>query len=434
MAASPLSVDVEHTGNSQVALRVESSAADVNDAVGSALRRLAGRVRIPGFRPGKAPVAMVERAVGWEAVRRDAVEHLVPDLYRRALDQAAIDPVGEPALDVGTLERDQPLAFTATVTVRPEVRLGDYQSLRVPLGKTEVTDAQVDEALDGVRRAQAELRDVDRPAREGDLIRGTLTMQRNGEPLSAEDPGERDLELDRSRLIDGIVDGIVGMPAGETRTFDVKLPDDYQREELRGATVSVEAEVRAVRERELPPLDDALASRDGHGTTLEELRAHYRERLDSAAAEADRERFESDALKALRDVATVDIPELMIEREIERQLADLEYRMASLGLPFDKYLEITGETMEKLRGERRESAVQRIKLELALDALATAEGIEVDETQVAREAKRLAEGEKLDASQRRRLNDLARRDLRRRAAADRLLEIARSDEPEFVQT
>ncbi len=434
MAVTPLSVNVEPAGKSQVSLRVEAPASEVNDGIAGALQHLAGRVRIPGFRPGKAPPAMVERTVGWDAVRREAIEHLVPDLYRRAVEQAGLDPVGDPELDVGTLERDQPLALTATITVRPEVRLGDYLSLRVAEEKTEVTGEQVDEALEEVRRAHSELRDVERAAQAGDVIRGTLVMRRDGEPLSSEEAGERDIELDRSRLIDGIVDGIAGMSAGGSRTFDLTLPADYHREELRGASVSVETSVHVVRERELPPLDDQLAVRDGHGSTLDELRDHYRERLSTTAEQADRERFESDSLKALRDLASIDIPELMVEREIERELADLEYRLASMGLPIDKYLEITGATMEKLRGERRETAVQRVKLELALDALAREEAIEVDEAQVNREANRLAEGQRLDASQRRRLRDLARRDLRRRAAGSRLLEITRGPEDEFVQT
>lgn len=434
MAVAPVFVKVEPKGNSQVALHVEASVEDVNGSVNLALQHLARRVRLPGFRPGKAPAAMIERAVGWEAVRRDATEHLVPDLYRRAVEQAAIEPVGEPELEVGTLERDQPLTFTATVTVRPEVQLGDYEALRVQEPKTEVTDQQVEEALEQVRRGHSSLRDVDRPATEGDVIRGTLVLRRDEEQLTSEDSGERDIELDRARLIDGIVDGIAGMSAGEAKSFEVTLPEDYHREELRGATVSVDAAIKAVRERDLPPLDDELASADGHGPTLGELRAHYRERLVTAAQEDDQERYESDVLTALRDLARVEIPELMVEREIQRQLADLEYRLAAMGLPLEKYVELTGQTLEKLRGERRESAVSRVKLELALDALANAEGIEVDEAQVDRETKRLAEGQRLDAPQRRRLRDIARRDLRRRAAGSRILEIARSEAPEFVQT
>jgi len=431
MSLSQLSVGVEHKPGSLVVLRVEAPADEVRTAVAESLRRLAGRVRIPGFRPGKAPPAMIERAVGWDAVRREAVEHLVPDLYARALEQSGVEAVGDPELDVGELERDQPLVLTATVTVKPEVHLGDYLSLRVETHTTEVTDEQIDEAIEDVRRHHAELRDVERPAQAGDVLRCTLVMRKDDQLLSSEEAGERDVELDRERLLPGLVDGIIGVNAGDSRTFEVTLPDDYQREELRGATVTVDVTVHAVRERQLPPLDDSLAQLDGHGSTLDELRAYYRERLETMAKESDEARFESDALQALRDIVAVDLPEVMVDREIEHQLTDLEYRLSSLGLSFEKYLELTGQTLEKLRGERRESAAQRVKRDLALDALAAAEQFEVDETQVEREAGRLGEGRKLTASQRRRLRDLARRDLLRRAAAERLLEIVRE---EFVPT
>jgi trigger factor len=430
--AHPLHVDIERKPGSLVSLRVEAPADEVAAAVSASLRRLASRVRVPGFRPGKAPGPIVERAVGWEAVRQETVEHLVPDLYRRAVDQAGIEPVGDPELSVDELERDRPLIFTATVTVKPEVTLGDYASLRIPFETTEIDDAKVDDALEEVRRRHATLVEVQRPAQVGDVLRCTLVMRRDDEILSGETMDERDLELDRATVIPEIVDGIVGLSAGEQRSFEVTLPQDYRREELRGATVTVDVNVVAVRERELPPLDDALAALEGHATTLLELREYLREQLSAAAAEADRERQEGKVLSGLRDLTRVDVPEVMIDREIDRQLSDLEYRLGALGLPFDKYLELTGQTVERLRGERREAAGERVKLELALDALAAAEGLEVDEAQVEREVASLAAGSKLDAVRRRRLRDLARHDLIRRAAANRMLEIAGGDE--FVQT
>ena len=192
--------------------------------------------------------------------------------------------------------------------------------------------------------------------------------------------------------------------------------------------------MHAVRERILPPEDDALAVLDQHGPTLEDIREHYRAALAVEAAEQDREHHEGAALEALRDYVRVDVPEAMIEREIERQLADLEYRLASLGLPLDRYIEMSGQTMAALRSERRKSAASRVRLELALDALAAAEGIEVDENQVEREARAVAEGRKIDAAQRRRLEDLARVDLRRRAAGQRLLEIVTPEDSNFIAT
>ena len=432
MPVSELSVDVEHQPGSQVRLRVEAPPDEVDAAIAASLRRLSSRVRVAGFRPGKAPAAIVERMLGWDAVRQETIEHLVPDLYQRALEQTGVEPVADPELDVDTVERDKPLKFTATVTVKPEVELGDYLSLRVPIENTEITDERVDETIEDLRRRHAELVEVQRPAQVGDVLRCVLVMRRGDEILSGEDSGERDLELDRETVIPEIVDGIIGLSAGEHRTFDATLPQDYRREELRGATVTIDVDVHAVRERKLPPLDDALAALDGHGSTLAELRDHQRETLVNAAAINDREMHEQRALDALRESVRVDVPEAMIEREIERQLADLEYRLSAIGIPLDKYLELSGQSVERLRGERRDAAAQRVRLELALDALAAAESLEVDESQVQREVQRIGEGRKVDAARRRRLQDIARRDLVRQAAGQRLLEIVGGDE--FVPT
>ena len=432
MPVSELSVDVEHQPGSQVRLRVEAPPDEVDAAIAASLRRLSSRVRVAGFRPGKAPAAIVERMLGWDAVRQETIEHLVPDLYQRALEQTGVEPVADPELDVDTVERDKPLKFTATVTVKPEVELGDYLSLRVPIENTEITDERVDETIEDLRRRHAELVEVQRPAQVGDVLRCVLVMRRGDEILSGEDSGERDLELDRETVIPEIVDGIIGLSAGEHRTFDATLPQDYRREELRGATVTIDVDVHAVRERKLPPLDDALAALDGHGSTLAELRDHQRETLVNAAAINDREMHEQRALDALRESVRVDVPEAMIEREIERQLADLEYRLSAIGIPLDKYLELSGQSVERLRGERRDAAAQRVRLELALDALAAAESLEVEESQVQREVQRIGEGRKVDAARRRRLQDIARRDLVRQAAGQRLLEIVGGDE--FVPT
>ncbi len=432
MPVSELSVDVEHQPGSQVRLRVEAPPDEVDAAIAASLRRLSSRVRVAGFRPGKAPAAIVERMLGWDAVRQETIEHLVPDLYQRALEQTGVEPVADPELDVDTVERDKPLKFTATVTVKPEVELGDYLSLRVPMEHTEITDERIDETIEDVRRRHAELVDVQRPAQVGDVLRAVLVMRRGDEVLSGEDANERDLELDRETVIPEIVDGIIGLGAGEQRTFEATLPQDYRREELRGATVTIDVDVHAVRERKLPPLDDALATLDGHGSTLAELRDHQREALVSAAAISDQELHEQRALDALRESARVDVPEAMVEREIERQLADLEYRLSAIGIPLDKYLELSGQSVERLRAERRDAAAQRVRLELALDALAAAEGLEVDESQVQREVQRISDGRKVDAARRRRLQDIARRDLVRQAAGQRLLEIVGGDD--FIAT
>src|SRR3984893_4702275 len=224
-----MTVTLERKAASQVALQVEATADEVEAAVRASVRRLAGRVRIPGFRPGKAPAAMVERAVGWETIRHETVDHLVPELYRRAVDETGVEPVGDPELDLGDLERDQPLKFTATVTVRPEVDLRDYLTLRVPMETTEITEESIDRATGEPPPRPSELADVDRAAQAGDVIRCTLVMRRGDEVLTGSDGEERELELDRELVIPAIVDGVIGLNAGEARTFQATLTHECRR-------------------------------------------------------------------------------------------------------------------------------------------------------------------------------------------------------------
>jgi len=403
-------------------VRVELDVAAVEAAFDAVTRDFQKQAVLPGFRPGKAPAVLVERVVGWEALRNAAAEDLIPRLYARAVEQEDLNPVGDPSVTIGTLERGQPVKFSAEVAVRPVVDLGDHLALRVEPRHTEVTEADVDSAVEEVRRALSEIVEVSRPAQAGDVLRCVLVMRRGEEVLSGGE--DRDLELDRERLIPGLVDALLGLEAGAERHFPLTLPTDYPQEELRGVTVDAEARILGVRERTLPPLDDELAKRDGNGQTVDEMRTHYRTRLIEAAAQGDEEGFHSDVLKALRERVKIDLPAAMVERELDREMASLEVRLAELGLRFDRYLEYTGGSVEKLRQDRRPAAADNVRLELALDALARAEQLEVDELQVEREMEKIAVGRRLTAGDRRRLRTAARTDLVRRAAAERAYEIA----------
>ncbi len=420
-----LAVTVERRPGSQVALTVEAAAADVDAAVTHAIRHLGSRYRFPGFRPGKAPAAIIERAAGWPAIAQEAVETLVPNVYRRALEQAGVMAVSDPELDVSAaLERGAPYRFTAVVTVKPEVDLGGYAGLRVEEAHTVIDDARVDEAIESVRRQHAELVDADRPAQAGDVLRASLVMRR-GEQIMGAEGEERDVELDRDQLIPGLADALIGLSAGQSHIVELTLPDTYANEELRGVTVTVDATVNAVRERRLPPLDDALAALDGHGETLDELRTWYRERLTGLAEREDAQHFEGEVLDRLVEGARVEIPAVMVEREVERGLREMELRLAGSGLRLDRYLQYTGETLDQVRAARRPAAEKRVRLELVLEALAEAESIEIDESDVEREERAVVADRKVNAEQRRRVHMATHRDLLMRAAGQRALEIAR---------
>ncbi|HET9052061.1 MAG TPA: trigger factor [Candidatus Dormibacteraeota bacterium] len=425
-AADTLTLDVERLPGSQASVRVEVPAAGVDAAVDHAVRHLARRVRIPGFRPGKAPAHMVERVLGWPAVARETLDEFVPSWYGKALEQGGLEVVGDPELNLGELGRGVPFSFTATVTVTPEVDLGDYLAIRVDPPTAEVGEEQVDEAVEDVRRRAAELVDVDRPAEHGDVLLARIEMRRDGEVVGGSDR-EREVELERDRLLPGLADALLGLEAGASATVPITLPDDYERPELQGVEVQFAITVTAVRERRLPPLDDSLATLAEHGTTLAELRDWWRQQLQDQADRQAGEHHEAEVLERLRDVATVDIPEVMVDREVDRQLRDLERQLADMGMRLDRYLEVSGQTIEQVRAGRREGAVQRVKIELVLEKLADAEGLEIDEADVEREEARLAGSAKLTAEQRRRIHLAAHRDLLLRAAAQRAIEIARGE-------
>lgn len=427
-SADDLAVTVERRPGSQVALTVVAAAKDVDAAVAHALQHLGRRYRFPGFRPGKAPAAVVERTVGWPTVAQEAMETLVPGVYSRALREARLAAVSDPQLQIGDqgLEKGHPFTFTAVVTVEPEVDLGDYTTIRVERETTAVEDDRVDEMIESIRRRHSEVVDVDRPAQSGDVLKATLVMRRGEEVLGGENE-ERDLELDRDQLLPGLADGLIGLSAGESSSVEITLPDSYANEALRGQVVRVDSTLHAVRERPLPPLDDSLAVLDGHGTTLEELRAWCREHLEEVAARQDEERFEGAVLEALVERASVEVPALMIDREVDRQLRDMELRLSGSGLQLQRYLEYTGETLEQVRAARRPAAEQRVHLELVLAALAEAEGIEIDEADVMRQEATVIGERPVTDEQRHRIHLAAHRDLLLQAAGQRALEIGRGE-------
>ena len=421
-----LSVNVEPKGGSQVQIRVEAPASELEKAIDGALKRIGKQARIPGFRPGKAPLAVVERVAGWPTVRQEAIEQLVPQLYARALDQAKVEAVDEPDVDLDAVTRGEPVTFTVTVTVKPEVDLGDLSTLRVDENKTEITDEQVNETLEEVRKRNSELVEVERPSQADDVLSARMTMKAGDEVVSGADE-ERDLEIDREKLLPGLADAVIGLAPGAERSFQLTMPEDFQREDLRGKVVDVDIAVSKVRERKLPPLDDALAKIDGNADTVDGLRDFYRTRLVEVAAETDTERYEGEVLDALRDRVNVEIPAAMVDREVDRQLNDLEMRVVQAGIPFEQYLGLMGSSIEQLRGESRDTAVRRVKVDLALDRLADLEQLEVEESAVVREEQRIAGGQKLTRSQRQRLHEMSHVNLRRQAAIDRALEIARGE-------
>ena len=375
-------VDTERKPGSQVVLSVEVDADQVSKSIDQAYSRLAPRVRIAGFRPGKAPRPMIEREIGWPALRQEALDLLLATAYNSALDEAGLDPIDVPRVEVQQFDRGQSMRFTATVSVKPEITLKEYKDIRVPRPRTEIGDVDVDEALERLRGRFAELHAVERPVQVGDFLTVDTHILKSGAVLIGESQTDAQLEVDRERLIPGLTDGLIGQAIGESRDIRLALPADYPKKDLAGSDVVFRVTVKSVKERRLPALDDELARQVGRGETLAELRQEVHDELQEAAHQADEQRFENDVLKALDERMEAEIPEALIDREVNRRVRELELRLQEQGVKMERYLEYTNSSVDVMKAEQRPQAVQKVRLELALETVAEREGLTVSEAEI----------------------------------------------------
>jgi len=375
-------VETERKPGSQVLLSVEVDADQVSKSIDQAYSRLAPRVRIAGFRPGKAPRPMIEREIGWPALRQEALDLLLPTAYNSALDEAGLDPIDVPRVEVQQFDRGQSMRFTATVSVKPEIALKEYKDIRVPRPRTEIGDVDVEEAIERLRGRFAELYAVERPVQAGDFLTVDTHILKSGAVLIGESQTDAQLEVDKERLIPGLADGLIGQAIGESRDIRLKLPQDYPKKDLAGSDVIFRVTVKSIKERRLPPLDDELARQVGRGQTLAELRQEVHDELQEAAHQADEQRFENDVLKALDERMEAEIPEALIDREVNRRVRELELRLQEQGVKMERYLEYTNNSLDVMKAEQRPQAVQKVRLELALETVAEREGLAVSEAEI----------------------------------------------------
>ena len=431
--APALDVEVERLPDSQAKLTVVAPVERVEKGISRAVGRLAGQVRLPGFRPGHAPAAVLERAVGWEAIQQEAVDLLLPELYAEAIRQADLEPVSQPQVAEAQLERGEPFRFVVTVGVRPPVTLGDYHQLRVPVEVKPVADEDIDTTIAELRQRYAQLVDVDRAVEAGDVVTAELTMLHNGEPVGAPDQVQT-LDLERGGLIPGMAEQLVGAVAGgDPVEITLTMPEDYSREELRGELVTITAKVTRVQAKELPALDDNLAAIVGRGETLAELREYIREQIAAGNVREAEQAQVAAALEELLGITKVDVPESMIQAEIDHQLRDFSRRLEEGGLTLEALLAAQGSSLEQLRGERRQPAVQAVRLDLALSEVVRREQISASEEEVdAALAGLIPKGS--SKADRQRLREAFRRELEIGKARELVAALARGDSTDQAST
>jgi trigger factor len=370
---------------SKVVLEIEVDADEVNRHFATAYRHVAERTRVPGFRPGKAPGAVVDRYVGRASVVAEALDHLVSDSYESALDQVDVIPIDQPDVDIdpSALAEGSALSFTATVPVRPEVELGSYTDYPFELETPDVTDEQVEGVITELREQQGSLRPIDgRPAQNGDVVAVKYTGTIDGEPFEGGSSDRMPLILGENRMIAGWEDQVVGMEMGATKGFDITFPDDYRVEELRGKEAHFEVELLDMRERILPEVDDEFARSVAEVQTVDELRAEIRDALGKRAEAEARHAYSDRIIDFATSNATVELPEVMIANEVEIMRDELRTRLAQQRIGMEQYLSLAKQTPEELTNELREPASRRVKTLLVLSAIAEKEGIDASDEEI----------------------------------------------------
>ncbi|MEA2646829.1 MAG: trigger factor [Chloroflexota bacterium] len=388
-----MQVSLERRPGSVVELSIEVPTEQVERAIETAFSHLAPNVRVAGFRPGKAPRPVLEREIGWPALREHALEHLVPDAIGQAVAENKLDVIATPQVEVQTFERLQPARLRALVTVKPEVTLGDPAAISAPMETVEITDSQVDESLQQLREGMAELAPApDRGVQKDDHLVIDLNVTKAGAAVDEAPAENLQLEVNPEALLPGLYEGLEGMKVGETKSIPVHLPDDYRRAELAGQEVDFGVTLKEVKEPRLPEADDELAKLTGVAETLTDLREVLRSRLQAAAERDAVFGQQKRALDALVAASTFEVPELLVDEEIHREIRNLAINLGQQGIDFDRLVEQGGLDVEKMHEERRPTATERVREELVLDALAERQGLVPSDEHVAAEATRTLEG------------------------------------------
>jgi trigger factor len=380
-------VTTSRAAQSSLRVEIELPVERVARAVAEATRRLSQRTRVAGFRPGKAPRLMLERVLGDGVVWEEAVETLVDQSYREWLKGTLEDPsivvIGRPTIDLVEAVEGKPLRYTALVPLRPEVKLGDYANFPFAPSIEAVDEARVDRVLDELRDQHATLGPVeDRAAQTGDWAIIGYTGTRDGAPFEGSTAERMPLVIGEERLIPGFEGHLVGLRPGESTEFDLTFPADYRDESLRGATAHFAVEMKDLREKTLPPADDEFARALGDYADLAALRTDIRARLERNALDRARHAFADRIIEYAVKNATVDLPAILVDEEVDVMRDELRAALARQGLTEEAYLAAAEKTEEQFLAELRPGAEERAKTLLVLGEIATREGIEIPDRDI----------------------------------------------------
>lgn len=369
---------VEQLSPTRVKINVEVPFDELKPDFDRAYKKIAQQVRIPGFRPGKAPARILEQRLGRGAVLDEVVSEAVPAKYVELVTSGKVHPLGRPELEVTKIEDGDHLVFTAEVDVRPEIEMPEFGELTVSVDDVEVTDAEIGEQLDGLRSRFGTLTGVERPAQQDDFVSLDLSATIDGEEVEELATTGLSYQIGSGQLIEGIDDALIGASSGEDRTFTTTLVAGPHV----GQQAEVTAKVQSVKERELPAADDEFAQLASEFDTIDELRADLRERLGKVKAMQQGAQARDKVLKALLDTTEVPLPDSIVNAELQSRKHDALHAFDHDEQRLSQWLEREGHTAEEFESDLRNAAQETVKARLLLDAIADAEELSVSDEEL----------------------------------------------------
>ncbi|MGI6225914.1 MAG: trigger factor [Peptococcales bacterium] len=398
-----MQVTTERIDKKQVELTIEVDQKKFEEGLQHAYKKVVKQINIPGFRKGKVPRKIVEQRFGVEILFEDAVDFIMPKAYIEALDnlEEGIEPVGRPEIDIVQLEANKPFIFKAKVEIKPEVELGEYKGLELEKLDSVVTEEEVNNDLENLRQrhAQLEVMPEDTAVENGDLVLIDFIGKKDGIPFEGGTAEDYSLEIGSGSFIPGFEEQIIGMKKDEEKTINVVFPEEYHSEELKGQPATFDVKVKEVKRKKLLELDDEFAKDVSEFETLQELKIDIENRLKSRKEENANASLKQAAIESAAANAEVDVPQAMVDTQIDNILQDFDFRLRMQGLSLENYLKYTNETMESIRGKYQDDAKKSVKEQLVLEAIAKKEGLVVEDTDLEEEFKRLAELYKREAQE-----------------------------------
>lgn len=412
----------EKTGTNEGVLKFSIPQEEIQQGLTIAFNKVKGKINVPGFRKGKVTRQVFNRMFGEEALYEDALNAVLPKAYDQAVSEAGIEPVAQPKIDVESMEKGQDWTIKAEVTVKPEVKLGDYKNLTVAKQDREVTDADVEERLNQKRNQLAELVVVEEAAKEGDTVVIDFEGFKEGVAFDGGKGENYALELGSGSFIPGFEDQLVGAKAGDEVEVNVTFPEEYQAQDLAGQPAVFKVKVHEVKVKELPELDDEFAKdADEEVETLDELKAKIREELTSSKLAAAEEAVHDAALRqAVENAEIVELPHVMVHDEVHRAMDEFLNNMQRQGISPEMYYQLTNTTEADLHKQFEQDAELRVKTNLVIEAVVKAEGLEATEAELEKEVADLAETYNMPVDQVKRLltTDMLAHDITMKKAID----------------